>query len=121
MDKELIESLDDLQAVKALIAQGADPKAADALHHACFRRAPLPTLEYLISQGCNVNGRDLIHQTPLMLAAFRCDADAVCSLISLGADPRIVDDEGDTALDVFNQRQQSIADFSVCLGLDRRE
>jgi hypothetical protein len=119
LDQELIESICDLEKVKDLVAKGADPKHAEALHHACFRQAGLPTLQYLISQGCHVNDRDVIHQTPLMLAAFRCDADTVCNLISLGADPRCVDGQGETALDAFHDKQQSIRDYRVCFGLDR--
>jgi hypothetical protein len=117
LDKELIESLGDLKKVKALITKGADPKNADALHHACANKAALPTLKYLISKGCDIDGKDTFQQTPLMVAACLGEADAVCNLLSLGADPRCVDDEGRTALDAFNTSQQSRADSRVCFGM----
>ena len=115
LDKELIDSLGDIEQVKILIANGADPKNSDALHHACARQLPLPIFQLLLANGCGVDDKDIFQQTPLMLAASLFHADIVCNLVLLGADPSCVDGDGRTALDVFIDKLQSLADFEETL------
>ena len=57
------------------------------------------TLVLLLRYGASVNAWDGDHEsTPLLMAVFRGQLEAVRLLLAAGADPNVVDSEGDTPL-----------------------
>ena len=91
-----------------LIAQGADPNAADEngrtpLHHAAAG-ADTATIRALIELGADVNARDKFYRTPLHRAAapsaFRRHPPrpAITALLEHTADPNAIDVDGTTPL-----------------------
>jgi ankyrin repeat protein len=91
------------ELAERLLAAGADPSAGVSLLHASCQwhfQHLLPALDWLASHGWEVDGRDEHGQTALHKAAFLGYATAATKLLQLGADPRAVDAEGRTALDV---------------------
>src|SRR5512135_2845418 len=83
LNEQLVEAADDgrLAAVRALLAKGADPNAADkygttALMHAC--ESPDPVLaQVLMNAGADVNRVDSGGWTALMTAAEAGNADVI--------------------------------------------
>ena len=76
------------EAVKALIAAGADVKATTpgtALHFAAYHDA-LETVELLVNQGAGIHARDVFGGTPLHEAARENALETAKWLIARGAD-----------------------------------
>jgi ankyrin repeat protein len=104
LSNRLVEAVDnyDLEKVKGLLAQGADPNVPNwdgytAVGKAAEDGTPA-MIQLLIQHGGNVNGRDGHHLTPLLMAAQQDKLDIVRTLLSLGADVNARDDGGKTAL-----------------------
>ena len=92
----------DINAVRALVAQKADVNAPDAdgstaLHWA-VQRGDVAMMEVLISAGASVKARTRYAVTPLSLACTNGDAKAIDRLLKAGADPNERSEEGQTAL-----------------------
>jgi ankyrin repeat protein len=95
----------DADAVRSLIARGADPNAPAGgngwtpLLHA-IHKAQVKSVEALIEGGADVNriGGDGV--TPLMMAAGYGYVDIVRVLLEHGANPRIADSGGFHAIDL---------------------
>jgi len=91
-----------LAAVKWLIEHGAAINRRGnewgALHYAVFN-GHREVAQYLLSQGANVNARAPNRATSLMLAAREGQEVLADDLIKAGADPRLTNDLGETAMD----------------------
>eukprot|EP00966_Prymnesium_polylepis_P154997 3579427-Prymnesium_polylepis.3 len=114
-----------LAGIDALIAQGARPTEAHALH--CAAANDIHQLfQPLIARGAQVNGRDVSGCTPLMIAAEVAlgkttmsnptpSAQAVATLIALGADKNLTDKRGRTALGCHYYSVRNSNDFKAAL------
>ena len=91
--------------IQHLIDRGSDPNLQDwkgwrPLHCAILPdRANLAAVTTLVRNGADVNGKDKHLRTPLHRAAQFGHADAVRLLLSLGAQPDAVDENGWTPFD----------------------
>src|SRR3954449_4486569 len=94
------------EAVRALLAAGADP---DADPDNTFKVRPIhsasavgdhDSVRALLEAGANPNVRQQGGYTPLHTAAHNNDATLARLLLDHGADPKITDDEGKTPLDM---------------------
>jgi len=87
--------------LRALVANGADPGRAHALH-VCVANADLESARELLDLGAGVSERDAHGSTPLHVAASLCGRQGmlaiVCALISNGARLDAQNDEGLTPL-----------------------
>lgn len=98
--------------IQHLIDRGGDPNLPDwkgwqPLHCAILpKRANLAAVSTLIQNGADVNGQDKHLRTPLHRAAQFVHADAVRLLISLGAQPDAIDENGWTPFDRAEKHPQ---------------
>jgi len=80
----------------------APPPIAPAPSPAEFRRAAeegdLPALQKLLKVPVDIDSRDTLGRTALMLATLRGHAEAVDILLDGGADPNVADNRGTTPL-----------------------
>lgn len=96
---------------KVLIKAGADVNAPskDGTRplHAAAVDGSVADIELLLKAGADVNGRNT-HDgaTPLMLAVAYKDMDCVSALLAAGANPRLIDADGDSALGYARQTAQ---------------
>jgi TolB-like protein len=101
--------LDDISAVRTLIAAGADvneksPENFSPLHWAAEKgRTEIARL--LIEKGANVKLLSESYGTPLMVASYRGHKDVVNLLLEKGADPAATDAYGKTALNYAQEYQ----------------
>lgn len=92
----------DREAVRALLAAGADPDAAwgdgaTALHWAAHRDAPALVAD-LLAAGADPDSADDHGVTPLALAALNGSLPVVDALLTAGADPNAARSNGETPL-----------------------
>jgi ankyrin repeat protein len=111
-DDELFAAIErgDVDRVRAALAAGADPNAIQPDHwpgwrplHASIEAledgGPLETLSVLLKHGATVDGWDAQHDaTPLLMAVFRGQKEAVRFLLDARADVNVVGGEGDSPL-----------------------
>ena len=90
-----------MEAVKWLLEHGAvinrDGHYWGALHYAVFN-GHTELARYLIARGADVNSRSPNGSTPLMMAARENREDLTKDLLESGADTRLANDWGDSAL-----------------------
>ena len=91
------------RTVRALVEQGADLGAVDkfgrtAMHWAAYS-GNLELVKYLVSVKADVNAAD-DGRTVLHAAAGRGELDVVEYLVGQGADPAVVDSDGNTPADI---------------------
>jgi len=83
------------QSTDAMVAGAVDPAAA-------FRRAAemgdLPGLKALLERQADIDSRDAVGRTALMLATLHGQTNAVAVLLAYGADPNAADADGTTPL-----------------------
>jgi ankyrin repeat protein len=107
----------DAERVAALLEQGEDPDGLQPeppgwrpLHAAIEELeygASIELLVLLLRAGASVDGWDDGRSaTPLLMAAFREQAEALRLLLGAGADPNVRGDEGDTPLRVYVERRE---------------
>jgi hypothetical protein len=93
----------DFSAARLAIAAGADVDIDSAagttpLNFAISRGARAEQLEFLLSNGANINGGDAQGTTPLMTAAANGNVSAIEYLLAHGADISVKNSFGETAL-----------------------
>jgi len=103
----------DLEAVRALLAQGTDVNAADsrgftALYYACYNgdedRGYPEVVRALVEAGADKEARIGYGVRPLMYAAGNGEAGVVEALLEAGADPVAKNEGGRTALMMVKDR-----------------
>lgn len=103
----------DLEAVRRLIASGADVNAVDergwtALIHAVYdaesKRGYADVVQALVDAGANVEAAIGYGVRPLMLAAGYGEAEVVATLLNAGADVLAKNEGGYTALAMAKQK-----------------
>lgn len=115
MSNELIAAakVGDLEAVRRLIASGADVNAVDergwpALVHAVYnaeqKRGFAAVVQALITAGANMEVSIGYGVRPLMLAAGYGEAEVVATLLNAGADVLAKNEGGYTALAMAKQK-----------------
>jgi hypothetical protein len=96
-----------------LIKYGVDINCLDArtkrsiLHKAVAERVPPHMIDFLMRKGINVNPLDVYGRTPLMTAAEIGDPTATATLIKWGAITDLVDNYGDTAINLAEVNNHS--------------
>src|SRR5262249_14135843 len=99
-DKELVAAAraGDVDRVRRLLAQGADPNAVDRITPlmaaaTALRAKPenrMDLMRVLLAAGARVNARAVAGETALIFAARFRDVDAINLLLDNGADPNLV-------------------------------
>jgi ankyrin repeat protein len=106
---------DQLQAIAALLARGADPNRRMTYHSPVDGRVEVgvvalmvcrsaAAVETLLAAGADPNVSDNQGSTPLMRAALAAGPEAVALLLKAGANPAAKDAAGRTAADRVKQR-----------------
>ncbi len=111
MSTELFKAIEqhDLNRVVELLSHGADPNATQSqwpgwrpLHAAIEELeygGPFEVLSLLLKHGAAVDGWDAKRDaTPLLMAVFRGQREAVQLLLDAGADPNVLGREGDSPI-----------------------
>jgi uncharacterized protein len=111
MNDEIFDAIarHDAEGLAKLLAAGANPNAAQASYpkftalQAAIEElehgGPLRALELLLAHGADVDGWDEGHDsTPLLMAIFRGQRQAVALLLAANADPNVRGAEGDSPL-----------------------
>ena len=107
----------DVATVRALCAHGADPNQPSGgngwvpLMHAVHKNQ-LGTAAALLDAGADVDRADPGTMTPLMMAAGYGNREMVALLLKHGANPRVTDREGATALDYAMTGMTDFDDFT---------
>ena len=93
---------DDVSALKKFVAAGFDPDAhdesGDSALHAAAAAGALKAAEYLLGRGLAIDLADTGKRTPLMSAVLAKQTPTVRWLLRQGADPRLKDADGYSAL-----------------------
>ena len=110
-------------AISILLTAGADPNIVDAfgdtcLHKAVFQDCSKEILRAMIDYGANVNGTNSELETALTVACSKGYEDGISTMLNAGADPNIVDADGDTCLykAVFQECSKDVLQTMVDLG-----
>ncbi len=108
----------DVARVTLLVKQGADPNRPDGVNewtplmHAIHKHQ-LGTMAALLDAGADPNRATSRGHTPLMMAAGYGYTDMVRVLLARGANPRAVNWEGATALDLALEGFNDIDRFTI--------
>jgi len=107
------------EIARTLIAAGADVNAKDLfdntpLHYACGLKPDVsrPLVNLLIEHGAIIDAADMSRDTPLMIAVRAANVDVVRQLLSVKANPDIVNLRRETPLKVAQEKgYDEIADL----------
>ena len=72
----------------------ATNSCGDNLLHAAVGQKMPESIRFLVKQGVDINARGDLHETPLLLACSLGHGEMVKLLLELGADPNMVDYQG---------------------------
>ena len=70
-------------------------RAGDNLIHAAVGQRMSKSIRFLVGLGIDINARGDLYETPLLLACSLRHAKMITLLIELGADPNLVDYQGE--------------------------
>lgn len=95
------ENKDSLEYLKLLIEKGADPNKSylEIVKECCFK-GKKEELKFLVGKGMSIKTDPKEHYTPFRYAISADKPDMVKLLIELGADPKVKNAAGKTALDM---------------------
>jgi ankyrin repeat protein len=101
----LAAAMGHVSVVETLLAAGLDPNAVvrttfNTPLHLAVERGRAESVAPLLRGGANVEGRNAMGWTPLMLAATGRDVKTIEALLAVGADPSAADPSGLTALSI---------------------
>ncbi len=133
MSADLFQAIEqhDLKCVAKLLSQGTNPNANQAqwprytaLHAAIEELeygGPIEILSLLLEHGADVNGWDADHDaTPLLMAVFRGQQEAIQLLLDAGADPNVRGSEGDSPLRWCVEKQdREMVELLLRFGADK--
>mmetsp|Transcript_88786 Transcript_88786/g.203082 ORF Transcript_88786/g.203082 Transcript_88786/m.203082 type:complete len:293 (+) Transcript_88786:54-932(+) len=125
IDGELREAAEygDARAVKALLAQNADPHACDMLGYTALHRAAhcgrVFALQALLDANAAVNTTTVFGTTPLHAAAAEAHLDVVEILMGAGADVSVRTAEGATARHLASGKNRELG-YERCNGAGLR-
>ena len=93
----------DVNTISVLLDSAADPNIINANGNTCLHIAALnhcrkEMLQAIIEHGAEVNATNMNNETALMKACEKGNTNAIYVLLDGGADPNIVDADGDTCL-----------------------
>jgi ankyrin repeat protein len=109
------------EAVKALLAKGADAKAKNAFDATALMWgvANLEKVRMLVDAGADVNAHSKQGMTPLLIAANNAgSAEIVRLLLAKGADPKATDDGGTTLLAAATANDLDMVRLFIERGVD---
>lgn len=125
IQKALLSAIkvNDLDAVKRCVEQGADVNAEAEDEHQCVRMPlhfaavynRMEVVKYLVSQGASVNAKGKFGWTPLLYAADGWNAEVVRFLVSNGADVNAKDNDGATPLHYAAMNSSKTSDFYTAI------
>jgi len=107
---------EDVAAVAAAVEKATqgdldvlDEDGFACLHHVALLLKPEAgrLVDVLVGAGAAVDVRDLLGETPLIVAAHYANAPVIERLLACGADPRLTDRHGRTALDYLTSASSS--------------
>lgn len=114
------------ESVAILLKKRADPNFADqdgytALHHIASswpQKRMATTVDQLLAAGADINARDKLGRTPLMMTAYagKKDPDPETIFLSRGADPNLTDLAGNTFLHQLISGATSRKDPAAIIG-----
>lgn len=104
--------------IPALVKAGADPNGRSGINHwsplqHAIHKNRLASVVALIPAGAQVNARDPRGRTALMMASGYGQTDIVSELLKRGADAKIQDEDGLSALDYAISGVTDIDDFTL--------
>lgn len=124
------------ELLQAFFAKGVDPLVTyndrTLLHEAAGSQG-VETIDFLLDRGLDVNARDDLGMSPLFMAALEQQEgfEIIRQLVEAGADPDIVDNNGESVLDmVISQRyseekyyllENELIDFGLREGAEIKE
>jgi hypothetical protein len=105
-------------AIPALVAAGADPNGRSGVNHwsplqHAIHKNQLASVPALVTAGAEINARDTHSRTALMMASGYGQTNIVKALLERGADPKVQDQDGLTALDFAISGVTDIDDFTL--------
>ena len=106
---KLVEAVydEDMEEITRLVAKGARVNSKDKNHdgatalHAAVETGNPEIVQFLLSSGAKINGRDSLKRTPLMLMDDDATPELFQLLLRYGAKIDLVDKQGFTALSYF--------------------
>lgn len=112
------------EIVRQLVKRGADVRgfnintrlSDDALHTA-VETGHIGIISFLVLAGADLDKKNSIHMTPLMIAVSNMNADAVHALLSHGANPDTADMYGQRAIDYIAQRPKNKNSLEIARAL----
>ena len=114
-----------IDAMSVLLHAGADPNIVDGNGNTLFRYAvdgdcSKKVLQAIVESDVVVNNRNKNGKTALIKASKRGNRDAICVLLHTGADPNIVDGNGNTLLHytVHGHCRREVVQATVESGVD---
>ena len=99
-----MEAIEDFAAIGKL--DSVDPEQRGVLHYAVGYDVH-PAFEILLQRGANVDAKDKGNNTPLHYAAGYARTDYIKALVGAGADVRVVNSDGDRAVDVVTKEPRN--------------
>ena len=101
-----------LEVVEYLVEQGADINTLDADGRTAWMTASrygyLDIVEFLVDSGVEINTQDnFFKSTALMFAAYNGNTEVVKYLVAKGADVNTKNEDGETALDIADERKHA--------------